>query len=80
MISDSKIITERIDKPGNIFKCLFCDYYIFAKRIIFRNSSLDGVILFNYIGKGGINCFYQYKQRVFCKNCFNTHKDIIARI
>jgi len=75
--SPNKEITEKVNGTGGTIQCVCCKTLMLTKKIIFRTTKLDGIILFNYIGKGGIGCFYQKKQKFFCKSCFNKYRDII---
>ena len=72
-----KEITEKINGSGSVIQCLSCNNLMFPKKIIFRTTKLDGIILYNYIGKDGIGCFYQKNQKFFCKDCFNKFFNVI---
>ena len=79
-ICGETVLTERIRGKGNIIICACCKAKLFPKRILFRTTKNNGMVLFNYTGKGGMGCFLQYSNYYFCKNCFTNYGNVLEEI
>jgi hypothetical protein len=80
IMSGDSTLTERIKGRGNVISCSCCKSYIFPKKIMFRTTKNNGMVLYNYMGKGGMSCFVQYMNHYFCKDCSTQYRNVLEEI